>query len=167
MEYTLADAAKAAKVNKSTLFRAVKRGRLSARRIEDGSYRIDASELARIYDLQHLARNGGDALQRSAIGADAPAIEGTSATEVIELRIRVEMLQEQLTRERELRDQERETNQETVTDLRKRLDRAEERILALAAPAAPERPQVGPSRASAGLELSRSPRGLLNRLWGR
>ena len=54
MEYSLVDAAKAARVNKSTVLRAIGRGKLSARREEDGSYRIDASELARVYELRWL-----------------------------------------------------------------------------------------------------------------
>ena len=48
---TLGQAAKQAKVSKTTLTRAIKSGRLSADRRDDGSYQIDASELARVYEI--------------------------------------------------------------------------------------------------------------------
>lgn len=51
-ELTLGQAAKLAGVGKTTLTRAIKSGRLSADRRDDGSYRIDASELARIYEIK-------------------------------------------------------------------------------------------------------------------
>jgi hypothetical protein len=136
MEYPLADAAKLAKVNRSTLFRAIKSGKLSARRDGDGTYKVDASELARVYELQHVPHRSDDALHSAA--------QGTGAG--VELALfRAQVLEEQLAREREERarersrwDQERDTilerERDTVSDLRKRLDRAEERVLALSAP---------------------------------
>ena len=45
--YTLGQAAKAAGYSKSTLSKAVKSGKLSAKRLEDGSYNIDPAELDR------------------------------------------------------------------------------------------------------------------------
>lgn len=48
---TLGQAAKLARIGKTTLTRAIKAGRISAQRLDDGSYRIDASELARVYDV--------------------------------------------------------------------------------------------------------------------
>ncbi len=57
------------------------------------------------------------------------------------LQLELRMTKDQLARERETHDQERqavererETTRETVADLRKRLDRAEERVLALSPP---------------------------------
>jgi hypothetical protein len=49
--YSLAQAAKAAGKSKPTIARAIKAGRLSAARGEDGSYAIDPSELACVYPL--------------------------------------------------------------------------------------------------------------------
>lgn len=175
MEHTLAEAAKVAGLNKSTLFRAIKAGRLSARRLDDGSYRIDASELARVYELQRATSNDNDesnAGQRpvSPIEASAtPLVLDASGTELAVLQLKVTMLEDQLARERELRDRERETiletNRETVEDLRRRLDKSEERILALAPPAI----QVATDKlAAAPPETApRSFRGLLARLLGR
>ena len=49
---TLGEAARLCGVPKSTISRAVKSGRLSAGRSEDGSYAIDPAELSRIYDFK-------------------------------------------------------------------------------------------------------------------
>ena len=94
------------------------------------------------------------------------------------LRTKLEMLEAQLARERDLRDQEREgveqereTVRETVADLRKRLDRAEERMLVLSASPIPS---VAPlateftSSASFGSPAHAKPLvGFLSRLLGR
>lgn len=99
MEYTLVDAAKAAKVNRSTLFRAIKAGRLSARREEDGSYKVDASELARVYDLQHVTHKVEDALHSAAQGMNAPATSAQGESSGAELAfLRARMLEDQLPR---------------------------------------------------------------------
>ena len=50
MSYTLGEAAKAVGFSKPTLSRAIKSGKLSARRLDDGSYSVDASELERWKD---------------------------------------------------------------------------------------------------------------------
>lgn len=112
VEYSLADAAKAAKVNKSTMFRAIKSGKLSGRRLEDGSYRIDASELARVYDLQHLTRSNADVLQQDAPAGEGAATAATSTaseTELAVLRVKLQATEEALQREREERERERGT----------------------------------------------------------
>ena len=51
MELTLGQAAKVTGLGKTTLTRAIKAGRLSATRREDGSYAIDPSELSRVYKV--------------------------------------------------------------------------------------------------------------------
>lgn len=48
----MGEAAKLANVSKSTLTRAVKAGRLSAERDDTGSYRIEISELERVYPMK-------------------------------------------------------------------------------------------------------------------
>lgn len=47
MSYTLGEAAKESGFSKPTLSRAIKKGALSAKRLDDGSYQIDPSELQR------------------------------------------------------------------------------------------------------------------------
>ena len=49
MSYTLGDAAKAVGKSKTTLHRAIKSGKISAIKSEDGSYSIDPSELHRVF----------------------------------------------------------------------------------------------------------------------
>ena len=49
--YTLGQAARAADVSKTTIQRAIKSGRLSASRQQDGSYVIDPSELHRAFPV--------------------------------------------------------------------------------------------------------------------
>ena len=87
------------------------------------------------------------------------------------------MTKDQLVRERDLRDQERqgiererETTSDTVADLRRRLDRSEERVLALSAPSSPP---VAPLVVAAALAAPapasppKAPTGFLARLFGR
>jgi len=114
MDYTLSGAAKATAKSKSTLHRAIKAGKLSAKRTEEGSYLIDAAELARAFPPTRLEPSPWDSAGQN----DRPLEE--AGTELAVLRVRAEMLEAQLQRERE-----------TVDDLRRRLDRAEERVLAL------------------------------------
>lgn len=49
MAYTLGEAAKASGKSKATISKAIKSGRLSAVREENGSFSIEASELHRVY----------------------------------------------------------------------------------------------------------------------
>lgn len=51
MALSLSQAAKAAGKSKSTINRAIKSGKLSATRHDDGSYSIDASELSRAFHI--------------------------------------------------------------------------------------------------------------------
>jgi excisionase family DNA binding protein len=156
MEYSLAEAAKAARVAKSTVLRAIKAGRISARREGDGTYRIDASELARTFDLQHLARSADHAMNH---GGPSGAVHATHdpgeepRADLVRLELRI--VKEQLAREREDREQERATARETVDDLRKRLDRSEERVLALSAQPVPATPQPAQESAAVVEELRR------------
>jgi len=53
-ELSLSQAAKLAGKSKSTINRAIKTGKLSATRHEDGTYSIDPSELARAFDVEPL-----------------------------------------------------------------------------------------------------------------
>ena len=51
-ELSLSQAAKLTGKSKSTINRAIKTGKLSATRHEDGSYSIDPTELARVFDVE-------------------------------------------------------------------------------------------------------------------
>jgi excisionase family DNA binding protein len=52
---SLREAAKEVNVCKSTILRAVRRGRLSAARTDDGGYSIDPAELFRVYEPRTVA----------------------------------------------------------------------------------------------------------------
>lgn len=126
MEFSLSAAAKATGKGKSTVHNAIKTGRLSARREEDGSYKIDASELARVFKLNVPMNVQVD---------DIEPLREPQGTEAAVLQVKVAMLEDQLARERE-------TSRDTIDDLRKRLDRAEERVHALTYQPQQERPKA-------------------------
>lgn len=176
MEYTLAGAAQATGIAKTTIFRAIKSGKLSAKRLDDRTYRIDASELARVYPI--VASQRSDETVRNVPKQEKrPGTPRVSEAEVAVLRTKLEMVEAQLARERDLRDQEREsaerereTTRETVADLRKRLDRSEERVLALTAvpsPSAAPHATVAEVATLAPVVAPRPRGGLLSRLFGR
>src|SRR5919206_569080 len=50
--YSLSAAAKATGKSKATIHRAIKTGKVSATRHEDGSYTIDPAELHRVFELE-------------------------------------------------------------------------------------------------------------------
>jgi predicted site-specific integrase-resolvase len=52
MKLTLGQAAKHTGINKATLSRYLKQGKISAEKQQDGSYRIDPSELDRLQDIR-------------------------------------------------------------------------------------------------------------------
>lgn len=101
---TLGQAARLAGVGKTTLTRAIKAGRLSATRRDDGGYVIDPSELSRVYnvtpkthetvsatnDMVHHATPGGD---RDATPS-APELTTRLAVAEAELRAMKDMLAE-------------------------------------------------------------------------
>ena len=67
MAYNLVTAAVACGINKSTVLRAIKAGRLSATRSEDGSWSIEAAELHRVFPpLPTIATDEQPAPQRGA-----------------------------------------------------------------------------------------------------
>ena len=67
MQLTAGQAAKAAAVNTATITRAIKRGRISAAKGEDGSWRIDAAELLRVYPRAMVQDHTTLAVQGDAI----------------------------------------------------------------------------------------------------
>src|SRR3954451_12203495 len=71
---TLGEAARLTRLNKSTLSRAVKAGRLSATRRDDGSFFVDGSELERVFPI-------GAAPDAPAASAASAATDGTTRCE--------------------------------------------------------------------------------------
>ena len=68
MAYSLTTAAAAAGINKSTVFRAIKGGRISAQRDETGQWQIDPAEFHRVFPpLPALATTTQQAAQHDAM----------------------------------------------------------------------------------------------------
>jgi hypothetical protein len=107
MGYTLGEAARAVGRSKTTLGRAIKSGKISASRNEGGGYDIDPAELARAYPV---IGNGADTMERS-VTPTGPDVE-------------LAQLRGERDRYRDLAEE----REETIRDLRHRLDaEAEER----------------------------------------
>jgi hypothetical protein len=127
LQLSLSAAAKEVDRSKSTLSRAIKEGRLSATRCENGSYQIDPAELYRVFPAPVPQPTTSNAAQPES------ERDGT-------LRMQLEVAERERDREREERSREREQMQATIDDLRARLDRAESRIAGLLpAPPTPRR----------------------------
>lgn len=85
---SLRQAAQQAGVSKSTISRAIQKGRLSADREPDGGYAIDPSELHRVYGDRPAQQTGN-----GATGQDAPV---TATDETPALRAEIDGLKAQL-----------------------------------------------------------------------
>lgn len=117
MSWSVSRAAKETGLSKSTISRAIKAGRISAEKRDDGSYLIEPAELFRVYP------RGGAQPPDSTPDEQPPA---TPSQETQILQVKLEMTEAMLEREKE-----------TVADLRKRLDAATERVLSLTKVAQP------------------------------
>ncbi len=117
MSYSLSDAAKATGKNRTTIQRAIKSGKISASKNENGAYEIAPAELHRIFpaiaqrSAQQPKETNSDTLQRS---------DATSET----LRIRLEMLEKE-------RERERAQLEGTIADLREDRDKWRQQATAL------------------------------------
>ncbi len=115
MSYTLGEAAKAAGKSKTTLHRAIKSGKISASKADDGSYIIEPSELHRLFPVvtdgtAKAPLPWNDAEQQS--------------NDVRTLRIQLEMQEKE-------RERERALLQETIADLREDRDKWRQQATAL------------------------------------
>ena len=128
---SLREAAQHAGTSKSTILRAVKAGRLSAVRTDDGGYSIDPAELFRVYPPESRATKLDQSATRSE-GQDAP---GSATNETTELRIRNAALEAELNALKEILTGERRRAEEIRED-RERWHTQAER-LALIAPTKP------------------------------
>lgn len=106
---TLGEAAKEVGKSKTTLTRAINAGRLSAKRLDDGSYQIDPSELFRVYDLATP-----ETVAQPSNGEVRDPAETPDNSKVVEmLREQIELIQTERERERrQLTDRIDELNQE-------------------------------------------------------
>ena len=104
--FSMLEAAKEAGTSKASIWRAIKSGRLSATRRDDGTYQIDPAELFRVYPRQ-LA-NG--ALKQTETASDTAETGPVTAVQAA-LEVEVRMLREMLERMEEAHSREREAIQ--------------------------------------------------------
>ena len=98
MSYTLTQAAEAAKVQRSTVFKWIKAGKVSAAKADDGTFRIDPAELHRF--LSSVSRDTQPPATPKQ--ADTTADMATETLlELVSLRSQVEKLQHIVEMERE------------------------------------------------------------------
>lgn len=115
MSYTLGDAARAVGKSKTTLHRAIKSGRISAIKAEDGSYSIEPSELHRVFPPVTSL------LRREPLQGNDKEQQGNT----------LENLRIQLEAQAKERERERALLQETIADLREDRDRWRQQATAL------------------------------------
>jgi hypothetical protein len=113
MAYTLAEAAKATGTNKTTILRAIKSGKVSGTKDENGTWLVEPAELHRVYPPAELrSAAGSDATQQYAPPV-APAIDAQIAA----LRDTAELLRAQLDDVRKDRDHWRDQAQAVTRQL--------------------------------------------------
>jgi len=127
MTMTLNEAAKSCRKAKGTVLKAIKDGRLSAPKDAQGRYKIDPSELHRVFPLTTTDQSGKPSL---------------TTTNEHENRIEIERLRAELKAANALS----ENMAETVADLRERLDREGEERRQLTAVLTDQRTKRGAKR---------------------
>jgi len=124
---TLGEAARLAGVSKATIHRQIKSGKLSATRLDDGSYAIDPAELHRVHAFQ--VNGSGERLVKQSETPNGTPSETPRNTpreaelnaEVTGARALISALEKQLADIREDRDQWRDqakATQRLLSDLR-------------------------------------------------
>jgi len=115
---SLSEAATAAGIAKSTIWRAIKAGRISATKTEMGTYQVDAAELFRVFPA--TPKHGG--MKQAAIDV-VPGAMAVFEAQVSALKEVSSLLKEQLEDTRKDRDAWRtqaESNQRLLVDARPR-----------------------------------------------
>src|SRR4051794_18135478 len=126
MAYTLGTAAKATGRGKATIYRAIKSGKISATRQEDGSYTIDPAELHRVFEPVSIGTVSSPVSNEGVRQSETPS--GTAETTPLVLRnaqLEAELsgLRELLRHHREQSETLARTLGDQVTDLRAERDR--------------------------------------------
>ena len=135
---TLGQAAKTARTSKTTIARAIKAGRLSATRRDDGSYQIDPAELSRVYETvaETVANeeSTGHVVRHTTPDRDT---RETPATPDIELLTRQAALEAELTGLKAMVAELKQSRDQAQTHADQWQQQAERATIALAAPGRP------------------------------
>ncbi len=115
MSYTLGQAAQATGKSKMTIQRVIKKGVISATKAESGEWKIDPAELHRVFPF--VTEN--DTPDRLMLRDDTPS-------DTIMLQREIEVRDEKIRLIEEQTERERRQLQNTIEDLRNRLDQSEE-----------------------------------------
>jgi len=118
MRYTLGQAAQATGKSKMTIQRVIKKGVISAGKAESGEWSIDPAELHRVFPLVTESTES-DASERIMVRYDTPS-------DASMLRREIEVRDEKLRLLEQQAEREHRQLQETIHDLRQRLDQSEE-----------------------------------------
>jgi transposase-like protein len=120
---SLREAAREAGVSKSTIFRAIQRGRLSATRDDDSNFSIEASELFRVYPPRTVAKRAGDtSAGQGALEPETPVLKA----EIEGLRAQLALMREradELKGQRDSWQRQAEASQRLLADQRNAPDR--------------------------------------------
>lgn len=111
MSYSLKQAAEATRKSKPTILRAIQSGKISAKKDDNGEWQIDPAELHRVYPVASNDDTRTDAQQ-----------DNETVNETALLRREIEIRDERLASMAEERERERRQVEETISDLRRRLD---------------------------------------------
>jgi excisionase family DNA binding protein len=114
--FSLREAAEQAGASKSTIFRAIKAGRLSATRDDDGNFAIDPAELFRVYPPRSRAAVPAQLETRSE-GQDATPSSNSEQPDETVFEMRLQQVREQAALEARAKLAE-----ERLTDLKQQLD---------------------------------------------
>jgi len=115
MSYTLGQAAQATGKSKMTIQRVIKKGVISATKAETGEWKIDPAELHRVFPLVTESDT-----------ADRPMLRGDTPSDAKGLQREIEVRNEKIRLIEEQTERERRQFQNTIEDLRNRLDQSEE-----------------------------------------
>lgn len=111
MSYSLKQAAEATGKSKPTILRAIQSGKVSAKKDDNGEWQIDPAELHRVYPVAEGTDTRTDTQQEHEI-----------VNETAMLRREIEIRDERLAAVEEERERERRQSEDTINDLRRRLD---------------------------------------------
>lgn len=155
--FTLGEAAKAAGISKPTLSKAISSGRISAEKTPEGSYRIQAAELFRVYPPN---RKGNGLPQTEIDDRETVKDNRLLEREVGELRERLATFESE-------RDRERRQLTDQIEDLRRRLDQEGEERRRLTAILTDQRPKPEAEAPMMVEAVASKPKGFWARLRGR
>ena len=119
--FTMGQAAKEAGVSKATLSRAIKSGKLSAKKNDKGGWDIDAAELFRVYPRNTATGSSNGSMKQTVTPAETPPATDALQAQVDGLKAQLDLMRESiedLKGQREGWQKQAEAAQRLLTDNR-------------------------------------------------